>query len=507
MKFLRKYHKWLGLLSIVFVILFSFSGIILNHRQLVSNIDIDRSLLADEYQYNNWNNAAVKGTEKISNDSILIYGNIGVWLTDSTFSDFKDFNNGFPAGIDNKKISRIFIDDKGNILAGSLFGLFKYHKDSSKWEKITLPIKEKRIADITQKQDTTIILSRSHLLKSVDNKHFTVHTLPAPENYNNKVSLFKTLFIIHSGEIAGTPGKLFVDILGLLLIFLSVGGMILFINPKLIKRKKKKKKNRDILIKFTRWNIRWHNKIGWMSFIFMVILVITGMFLRPPLLIPIAYTKVAPIPYSNLDSRNPWNGKLRRIIYDEQHNKYILATANKLYYSDDNFSSEIKIFKKQPPISVMGVNLLKLLDDNTILIGSFSGLFRFYPESSYVQNYITKKEFLKPKYVGMPLGEYMVTGYSDDFLDKEVYFDFNYGAKIINDTTDFVTIPNKIKYQPMSLWNFALEVHTARIYQSFLGLFYMLIIPLSGLLMLFILFSGFIIWKKRYKGQRKRKHN
>jgi len=106
MKFLRKYHKWLGLLSIVFVILFSFSGIILNHRQLVSNIDIDRSLLADEYQYNNWNNAAVKGTEKISNDSILIYGNIGVWLTDSTFSDFKDFNNGFPAGIDNKKISR-----------------------------------------------------------------------------------------------------------------------------------------------------------------------------------------------------------------------------------------------------------------------------------------------------------------------------------------------------------------------------------------------------------------
>ncbi|MEA3505421.1 MAG: PepSY domain-containing protein [Bacteroidota bacterium] len=505
MKFLRKYHKWLGILSTLFIILFSLSGIVLNHREFFSNIDVDRNILAEDYQYNNWKNASVKGTEKINNDSILIYGNIGIWLTDSTFSDFKNFNNGFPDGIDNKKVCKIFKNSTGHLFAGSLFGLYQYNADKNRWNKIELPIHEKRIVDIAQKQDTLLILSRSHLLKSVDNKNFTVIPLPQPENYNNQISLFKTLMNIHSGKIFGMPGRLFVDLLGLILIFLSIGGIILFINPKLIKRRKRKKKNRDILIKFTRWNIRWHNKIGWITLLFMVIITITGMFLRPPLLIPIAYTKVDAIPHTHLDSKNPWNDKLRRIIYDNKNEKYILATLDGLFYSDDNFSSKIKKYKKQPPISVMGVNVFKLLDHNSILIGSFEGLYRFFPETDYVQDYVTKKEFINRGYSSIPIGKFMAAGYSDDYLDKEIYFDFNHGAININDRSNFISIPDKIKYQPMSLWNFALEVHTARIFQSLVGVFYILFIPLFGLIMLFILISGFTIWFKRYR--RNRKHN
>ncbi len=79
-QFFRKYHKWISVVFTLFIILFAVSGIILNHRKLLSGIDVNRKLLPDEYAYKNWNNAAVKSTLKLSNDSILIYGNIAYGL-------------------------------------------------------------------------------------------------------------------------------------------------------------------------------------------------------------------------------------------------------------------------------------------------------------------------------------------------------------------------------------------------------------------------------------------
>jgi len=53
----------------------------------------------------------------------------------------------------------------------------------------------------------------------------------------------------------------------------------------------------------------------------------------------------------------------------------------------------------------------------------------------------------------------------------------------------------------MSLWNVALEVHTGRIYHSVIGDFYVLIVPLTGLSVLFILISGFIVWLRLRKNK------
>ena len=103
-KFFRKYHKWVGVIYALIILSYVFSGIVLNHRDLLSGINIDRKLLPEAYSYRNWNNAAVKSSLKISPDSILLYGNVGVWLTDSIFSEFNDFNTGFPKGVDNRKI-------------------------------------------------------------------------------------------------------------------------------------------------------------------------------------------------------------------------------------------------------------------------------------------------------------------------------------------------------------------------------------------------------------------
>ena len=498
-KFFKKYHKWLSIVLTIFILLFSISGVILNHREMFSPFDVNRNLLPSEYLYDNWNNAAVKSTEKINNDSILIYGNIGVWLTDSAFNQFRDFNAGFPKGIDNRKTCKVFRNSKGDLFAGTFFGLYQFDFGGSSWQKITLPVHEERIVDIAERGDTLLVMSRSFLLKSTDYSNYIKLRLPEPEDYDNKIGLFKTLWVIHSGEIWGIAGKLIVDFVGLIFIFLSITGLIYFVNRLLIKKRKKKKKDFKSLKKSNKWNLKWHNKIGWITIVLLIITTSTGMFLRPPLLIPIANSRVEKIPFSVLDSPNPWFDKLRRIIYDETHDRYIIATLDGIFYSDDNFASKLKKFQPQPPASIMGVNVFENINDSTLLVGSFEGLFLWDMKNGDIDDYIKKGPYKKPEVQGPPIGSHVVTGYSKHFKNKEVYFDFGRGAKLIGSEGQFTNMPLNIAQQPMSLWNLALEVHTARIYTFIFGSLYILVIPLMGLFILFILVSGFVVWYKKHR--------
>ncbi len=498
-KFFRKYHKWLSIILAYFILSFVISGIILNHRKTLSFIDINRKYLPKNYyQYQNWNNAAVNSTLKLNNDSILIYGNIGIWLTDSTLSNFSDFNSGFPKGIDNRKIIKIIKLPNNNLLAGSFFGLYKYQKNE--WKYVQIPVKEERITDIIEKQDTIVILTRSHLLKTTDLQSFEIIKLPPPENYDNKISVFKTLWVIHSGEIYGTIGKLIVDFAGLIFAFLTITGFIIFINKIILKKNNKPQQKKAKLRSSTRWNIKWHNKIGWITIILLLVNTTTGMFLRPPMLIAIANSKVKKIPHTELATPNPWFDQLRRVCYDADIDRYIIATSKGFYYSDDNFSTDLKMFDYQPPASIMGVTVLEKFDTNEYLVGSFEGLFLWNSETGKIWDYITNKPYVAPVNHGRPIGQFLITGYSKDFDNQKVIFDYNFGAMNILTGEKFTKMPqNIIENSPISLWNLALELHTGRLYQFLIGDFYILIVPLVGLSMLFILISGLWVWLKSIK--------
>ena len=41
----RKYHKWIGIIITFFLVMFCLSGIVLNHRQLFSDINVSRGIL------------------------------------------------------------------------------------------------------------------------------------------------------------------------------------------------------------------------------------------------------------------------------------------------------------------------------------------------------------------------------------------------------------------------------------------------------------------------------
>ena len=501
-KKLRKYHKWPSIVLSLFILVFAVSGIVMNHRSLFSGVDIPRKYLLSEYQYKNWNNAAVKSVCKLSPDSILIYGNIGVWLTDSSFSMFTDFNQGFPEGIDNRKIFKLHFSGQGNLYAGTLFGLFYFDFNSGEWQPVDIPVHDQRVVDLVNKNDSLFILTRSFLLASVDqpdNLSFKKLILPQPENYENKEGLFKTLWVIHSGEIAGFTGKLFVDFIGLVFIFLTLTGIIYWLFPKWIRKRKRNERGIQSIKKINRFSLKWHNKIGVWVVVFIVITPITGMFLRPPLLITIANARVGKIPFTILDSPNPWYDKLRRIIYDEEKDQLLVGTNQGIYFADAKLKTVLKPVYPQPPISVMGINVFENLGNGNYLVGSFNGLFLWNPDNRLLFDVNNPKANVQINQGGPPLSENMTAGFID-MGNQQFVFDFNRGVEALQGSPKFPGMPDQIRNQsPMSLWNLALEFHTGRYYSFMFGKLYILFIPLFGLTMLLVLITGFWLWWKIYR--------
>ena len=141
LKLLKKIHKWPAIIIAFFAILFATSGIVMNHRGLFSSVDVSRKFLPENYSYKNWNQAAVRGSEKISDQNYLMYGTIGIWETSDNFQSFTDFNQGFPKGTDNRKIYSVKM--LGNFLfAGTQLGLYKRGINDTNGKKQIYPLRK-----------------------------------------------------------------------------------------------------------------------------------------------------------------------------------------------------------------------------------------------------------------------------------------------------------------------------------------------------------------------------
>jgi hypothetical protein len=502
LKWFRKYHKWPALIFTFFIFLFSLSGIILNHRNQFSSVDVSRKWLPSGYRYQNWNLAAVKSRIQLTDGSYLVYGNIGVWKTDGDMKSFSDYNQGFPRGIDNRKINSLLQTRDNRLFSGTLFGLFEYR---SGWKKIVLPVKEERIVKVLQKGDSLLVLTRSNLLLADLNSavmNFRILEIPAGEDDDNKTGLFKTLWVIHSGEIYGKVGRLIVDLVGLIVVVLSLTGLFYWLAPHLLKRVRKSAGQG--IKKANRFSLKWHNRIGSWTILVLLLTTLTGMFLRPPLLISIANARVGKIRFSELDNPNPWFDRMRDLVFDEGLKRYVLATSEGIYYSDDEFSTPLRRYTVQPPLSVMGITVFEPLSTGEYLVGSFSGIFRWNPDRGMIINYMTNLPEEPRAAGGPPFGSTAVAGFISRPDGSGIVFDYGKGALTPDSSAGLPEMPSAIlSGSPISLWNTALEIHTGRIYEFIIGKFYILVVPLTGLAMLLILVTGFFAWWIPYRRKRK----
>jgi len=490
----KKYHKWPGIFIALFAFFFAVSGILLNHRNLISSIDIPRKWMPPGYQYKNWNLAGVRSSLSVGDDSLLIYGNIGVWMATKGLTSFTDCNNGFPDGIDKRKIYSI-VKYRQSLIAGTHFGLFVNTLNPGKWKQVPMLEGEDRICDLAVRKDTLLILTRNFLYRTIDLIHIEQIQLPPPEGYDRKAGLFLTLWELHSGQLFGFAGMLFVDILGLVLIFLSLTGLLHFLFPKWISRLKKQRQDYSGAIILKKWNLKWHNLIGYIFVVFLFVNTLAGMFLRPPLLIPIFSSQIGTLPYSNLDTNNPWHDKLRRVVWNEGTKNYLFYTSDGFYYADQKLKKDLILISNQPLVSIMGCNTFEPFDSESYLVGSFSGLFIWNPVSARVTDFFTGEMAETARGMGRPVGQNMITGYISSRSNRNYWIDYNRGILAIDSGTPFTEMPDNIlKLTPISLWNAALEVHTGRIFEHLIGPFYLLYVPLMGLTLIIVLISGIVIW-------------
>lgn len=504
MKKLRKYHKWPSLIIGLFLILFSLSGIVMNHRQFFSGVNVSRKLMPPVYSYKNWNLAAIKGSIPIDAKRQLIYGNIGIWETDSAFSQFSDFNQGLDRGIDQRKIFTMLMTSNQQLYAGSLFGLYSYNPACSLWQKLELPEDNPRVVKLLDYKGQLWVMTRDHIytMDTLKNKgEFKKITPGIPEGADGKVGLFTSLWVIHSGELLGIPGKLLVDLVGLILIFITLSGFYYTLLPNFAKRIQTSLRLK--LQKFNRSSIKWHTKIGIYALIILLITVISGMFLRPPLLIPIANSRVNPIPGSVLDNHNHWHDKLRDFVIDTANQRLIFSTSEGFFETNLETDHYCRPFNIQPPVSVMGITTFETMNDGALMVGSFSGLFRWYPDKNFVIDMITGKTISETKQ-GNPFGATAVSGVISRNKVPVAIVSYDAGWIPLIPNQFAPKMPADIAETPLSLWNVALEIHTGRIFSVLLGDFYILYVPLMGLTTLLIIITGSIMWYRARKRRKKK---
>lgn len=539
----KKYHRWFGLVLSVFMLVFCVSGIILNHREVFSGCEVSRKWLPASYHIKNFNNGVVKGTvvkksaaHSLSSencDSVLAYGCAGVFLTDSRLSTWQDFNAGLPESIDERNVRHVVKAKDGSLWCAALPDVYRYDENSHRWKKVELPGNEERIMDVALAKDsmTVVALTRSRVFTIVpfvqygeivkigksSSETYRVESkiIPAPKKYEPKTTLFKLVWHLHSGEFFGLPGKLVVDAIALVLIVLSITGILLFILPYGIRRAKKlaAKARMKRLGKQFAWNMKWHNKIGYVTIVLTLWIAITGMCLRPPLMVPLVLSK---LPQAVGEDGNVWQDKLRAIRWDAVQGDWLVSTSEGFLRVDEDFSQAPKMLPDDecPKLSPMGVTVWESDGKGGWIVGSFRGIYRWKPVNhslNQILDYFTGKPSEETSMI--PISDNLVCGYSEDFLGgKPLVFDFAKGVEdakgqavaLCNDepktSRNEESMSDLIcETAPMSLWNVALELHVGRCYSPFLGPLSDLFVFLSGLLITLVLLSGYIISHRRRK--------
>jgi len=485
-KFWRKYHRYIGLIFSFFLIMFCVSGVILNHRTVVSSIDVNRKLLPSAYTIKNYNNGIIKATLPYKKDYILCYGVGGCFVADKRFENFYSFNSGFDKGIDNKKVNGAIMTADSSYYAITQYAFYKLVNNS--WHKISLQNNKERLSDITLKEDSIIILSRSKvfIFSHKDNTIKSLYLKP-PTNYENKTTLFKIVWLLHSGELFGKVGKIFVDFIAIIITFLCIGGIIHFILPYNIRRKAKKNIASNREKKFMRYNLKLHRKVGLWSIVFTLLITLTGMSLRPPLMVPLVLNKITDIKSVITNNKNPFADKLRAIRWDDNTNSWLISTSEG-WYRARTLDSKMEKITLSPYISPMGVNIFAKDKKDNWIVGSFAGIVRWNTKTNEIKDYFTNKDYVFYSNK-RPIGSVMASGYSTEIEGKDdIIFTYDKGS-----LTPLPNMSKILQQTPISLWNLALEVHTGRIYSFFLGQLNALYVFFSGVIVILILVSGIMI--------------
>lgn len=504
------WHRWLGIVLTLPLLIFALSGIILNHRHALADADIPRSVLPQAYHYKGWNLGAVKGSILRTADSVLLFGSHGVWLSDSIGQSIAPFSLGLGNAAEHRTIVAMTRTASDVIFAASHLGLYRLDLEGSTWQEERCPMERcpmergDRIADLYSRGDSLIVMTRSKVYLSLPPYHlFEPIQLSAPDGYEPTVTAFRTIWTLHRGELFGRIGVAVVDLLGVVVIVLSLTGIIILLAPGVLRALRRRASG---WFRFIRRglssSISLHNRLGVWLLLPLCLLTLTGLFLRPPLLITIVRHRHTPIPLTTQVNTNPWAEKLRTIRYDSRSGDWLLYTSEGFYRLDDLRGTPIRL-KGTPPVSFMGVNVLEPIGvSDEWLVGSFSGLFRWNVVRAEVCDAFTNKRVEGQMRTQIPDANHAVAGYCSHLSGTTLVFDYFRGQEVLGEGKLLPNMPADFARARMSLWHLALEAHTGRIFTCLPAMGDILYLFLVGLSLLIVLISGYLVYRRRYRRRR-----
>lgn len=476
MRNLRRHHRVSSYAAIFFLAVFCLSGLVLNHRDTTERIDVAAMLLPPHYRHSHWNRGLMRGTLR-GGDSVVVFGSGGMWSCDSAGGQVEDFNRGIPQQACARQIRAAGVLPDGTLLALASRALYVRPPHRGEWGLSRLQADE-RLTDLCVRGDSVIATGRSHIYLSADGaRSFRKLALSPPVAGNfGHPSLFRTVWALHSGELFGMPGRLVADFTALLLLTLCAGGCLLWFLRRRAGRSVKAGR------RFGR-HMRFHIATGRTTVALTLLTVATGWLLRPPFLIGLAAVSTPPVPYSCLDSSNPWDDKLRLLRYDAEAGDWILYSSEGFFLLD-SLGGVPRRADSAPPVSVMGVNVFERGESGEWIVGSFSGLYRWRRGPGDVTDCFSG-EAVKPG-PHPPFGSHAVAGSATGFGGGYVMYDAG---------TDVVTQPEALTAMPMSLWQYALEAHTGRLFFGNAATWFYVL--LTGGIILWSLVSGFMMVRRK----------
>jgi hypothetical protein len=495
---LKWLHTYLSLAVLIYCLWMALSGIALNHPRLLEKFSFSNQVMPANYQYLNWNRMSWRDSafSRYHDNLLYVGGKEGVWQSLDQGKSFIPLTSGFPTSAYGKDTFSLLLadhDGRETLFAGTRSGLFYLQKEQ--WLQVAHPILgRKPIIDLLQVKQHLLAFTDSAAFKAeIDGNApvFTALPLPRTSSASPQTPLFRWLRKVHDGSIFGLPGRLLVDSVGLLLVFLSLSGLLIWY----VSHRKKRRAKTVLSGRIFAFNFRWHLRLGIVGALFIAVTALSGAFAHPPLLLTIAKLQVPRSLMPQAIASNPWAEQIQRAAYLKSRERLIIATKQGLFSGPLDGKRDFLRLPDTLPIHGMGAQVFETIGQDKLLIGSFSGLYLWDTTNQIVMQLKAKAQSNTPDW-GRPI---MATGVAIYKGEPILAVDYESGLKPLRQrATLWPAMPNQLREQGrISLWHALFELHNGRIFEEYIGPFYWFITPAGGLVFSLIVLSGTLLWLKR----------
>ncbi len=493
-------HKYIGLFIILFLVWSAFSGIILNHPGLFSGVSVPGWMVPDQYRTENWNRSSLIELlfMKDKKETGFAGGKKGIWKTTNGGRTFTRMSDGYTDSIYYGKVNDILLIEKDGeepeLFAASFGGLWVCDPGIGRWKKIFPQKGDADIKKVLKIREKIVLFTQSDAWESPSGKSGydfkRIGLLRQGDDKVEKISLVRLFFDLHGGHAWGVIGRILFDIIGLIIIFLSVSSFYIWYFPKKWKKKKEIRKNKKSYGFF----YKYHLKFGIWVAIILLLIGGTAFFMRPPFLALIARGDIDVAFYPGSFPDNPWDKKIHSALHLKDEGKVIIEATDGVWIGDESMKG--KFVKTRIPILVfvMGATVFEEYPEGGYIIGSFNGLYHI-PGNRTAIDMVSGKtvRFVSP----VKPADKMISGYFRTPDGEEFITAFDQGVIPLKgaDLKGRFAQPEELtEDNRLPLWNYMFELHNGRIFKDMIGKWYIVIIPLGSFFFVLISLTGIYDW-------------